>query len=272
MQNYTYHCHTNALNKYDGRNTAQEMIAQAERIGFTEIGISNHMCYHPNLLPSGPMNINDINEAIDTYNQIISEIKQAAQGAKIKVYAGFEVDFFPSKRWRDDFEKIVSTIKADYYIGASHIIQTPDESIVINPYDVLLKGYPCPDNFINDNYHNYWNILIEAIKSGYFSFMAHIDLHKIFNLGVEPEWDKQKWQVIETLSEYNQPFELNTSGWNKANEQHPHNWMLCELAKRNVPIIISDDAHSTQMLGQHFARAEQLLSDINYTNRWKPML
>ena len=102
--------------------------------------------------------------------------------------------------------------------------------------------------------------------------MAHIDLHKIFNLGVGPEWDKQKWQVIETLSEYNQPFELNTSGWNKANEQHPHDWMLRELAKRNVPIIISDDAHSTQMLGQHFARAEQLLSDINYTNHWKPIL
>lgn len=272
MQNYTYHSHTYALNKYDGRNTAKEMIEQAEKIGFSEIGISNHMCYHPNLSKSSPMNINDIYEAIDTYHQIISEIREAANGKKIKVYVGFEVDFFPSKRWRDDFEKISSTIKADYFIGASHIIQSPDESVMVNPYDVLLRGYPCPDNFITDNYYNYWNVLTEAIKSRYFSFMAHLDLHKIFNLGIEPEWDKQKWQIIDTLSEYEQPFELNTSGWNKANEQHPHTWMLRELAKRNVPIIISDDAHSTQMLGQHFSRAEQLLSDINYKNRWKPLM
>jgi len=123
MQNYTYHSHTYALNKYDGRNTAKEMIEQAEKIGFSEIGISNHMCYHPNLSKSSPMNINDIYEAIDTYHQIISEIREAANGKKIKVYVGFEVDFFPSKRWRDDFEKISSTIKADYFIGASHIIQ-----------------------------------------------------------------------------------------------------------------------------------------------------
>ena len=272
MQNYTYHCHTHALGKYDGKNSAQEMIEQAERIGFSEIGISNHMCYHPNIELSNPMNINDIYEAIDTYSQIISEVKQAAQGKKIKVYVGFEVDFFSSKRWRDDFEKISSMIQADYYIGASHVIQTSDESIIMNPYDVILHGYPCPKNFIKDNYHNYWNNLIEAIKSGYFSFMAHIDLHKIFNLGIESEWNEHKLQVIDALSKYNQPFELNTSGWNKANEQHPHNWMLQELAIRDVPVIISDDAHSIQMLGQHFERAEYLLSSINYKTRWKPLL
>jgi len=270
MQNYTYHCHTHALGKYDGRNTAQEMIEQAEKIGFTEIGISNHMCYHPNMIHSNPMNINDINEAIDTYQQIIEEVRQAAAFTTIKVFVGFEVDFFSSKLWRDDFETIMSNIKADYYIGASHVIQTADESIIINPYDVLHHGYPCPENFIVENYHNYWKNIVEAIKSGYFSFIAHLDLHKIFRLGIEPEWDNPKRKVIEALTEYKQPFELNTSGWNKSNEQHPHDWMLKELAVCKVPVIISDDAHSIQMLGQHFSRAEQLLSDINYTTRWKP--
>ncbi len=267
MQKYTYHSHTSALNKYDGRNSAIEMISRAEELGFEAIGISNHMCYHPNIAHSNPMNISDIGEAIDTYLQIIEEIRQASRYSKIKVYAGFEVDFFPSVRWRNDFEKIISTINADYYIGSSHVIRTQDESIIINPYDVLLHGKPCPKNFIEDNYHHCWDNLIESIKSGYFKFICHLDLHKIFKLGIEPTWDKQKWQVIDTLSLYNQPYELNTSGWNKANEQHPQDWVLKELANRNVPIIISDDAHSVNMIGQHFECAEQLLASLNYTNR-----
>ena len=272
MQNYTYHSHTCALNKYDGKNTALEMITRAEELGFEAIGISNHMCYHPNIILSNPMNIADIEEAVDTYQRIIEEIHNASRYAKIKVYVGFEVDFFPSKLWRDDFEQIISRINADYYIGSSHVIRTADEKQIINPYDVILHGYPCPDNFIKDNYHNCWSNLIESIKSGYFAFIAHLDLHKIFKLGIEPEWNQQKMQVIETLAKYNQPYELNTSGWNKAGEQHPQDWILQELSKRDVPVIISDDAHSVDMLGQHFERAEQLLQDIGYTNRWKPNL
>ena len=216
--------------------------------------------------------IADIEEAVDTYQRIIEEIHNASRYAKIKVYVGFEVDFFPSKLWRDDFEQIISRINADYYIGSSHVIRTADEKQIINPYDVILHGYPCPDNFIKDNYHNCWSNLIESIKSGYFAFIAHLDLHKIFKLGIEPEWNQQKMQVIETLAKYNQPYELNTSGWNKAGEQHPQDWILQELSKRDVPVIISDDAHSVDMLGQHFERAEQLLQDIGYTNRWKPNL
>ena len=246
------------------------MIDRATELGFEEIGISNHMCYHPNMILSNPMNNNDIEKAIDTYLQIIEEIRSAACYSKIKVFVGFEVDFFPSKRWRDDFEKIMSRIKADYYIGASHVIRTTDESIIVNPYDVILHNYPCEPDFIEKNYYNYWDTIIEAIKSRYFSFIAHIDLHKIFKLGTGIEWDNKKWQTIDTLAAYNQPYELNTSGWNKCNEQHPHDWMLAALSERNVPIIISDDAHSTQMIGQHFERAEILLNNIGYSNRWKP--
>ena len=54
--------------------------------------------------------------------------------------------------------------------------------------------------------------------------------------------------------------------------QHPATWMLKELNKRDVPVIISDDAHDTAMLGQHFERAENLLSDIGYTQRFSPFI
>ena len=87
---------------------------------------------------------------------------------------------------------------------------------------------------------------------------------------VEPEWDEYKWRIIEALEKHKQPFELNTSGYNRIDMQHPATWMLEELSKRGVPVIISDDAHDVSMLGQHFERAEKLLADIGYTSRFNP--
>jgi histidinol phosphate phosphatase hisJ family len=269
MQNYSYHAHTHALNKYDGKNTVSEMIAKAEEIGFSELGITNHLCYHPNIPLSNPMSYRDPGRAVEDYRQIVEEIRTAARRAKIKIYAGFEVDFFPSARWRKDFEKIMSAVKADYYIGSSHYMRNSDESELINPYDVLLHGYPCSSGAIEKYFPLCWDNVVESIKSGYFKFIAHPDLYKIFKLGIGPEWDKAKWRIIDALAEYNQPYELNTSGWNKAGEQHPHTWMLEELGKRNVPVVISDDAHSTAMLGQHFERAENLLQSMNYRARFR---
>lgn len=269
-QNYSYHTHTHALERFDGKNTATEMIAQAEAIGFTELGITNHLCYHPNLPLSNPMCYNDLRKAVDDYQQILESIRTAASKSKIKVYAGFEVDFFPSKAWRDDFERINSQIKADYYIGSSHYIRNSDESELINPYDVFFCGCSSHSRSnIERLFGNCWDNIIESIRSGYFAFIAHIDLYKIFNLGTTPEWDQAKMRVIETLADYQQPYELNTSGWNKSAEQHPIDWMLKELNRRNVPVVISDDAHSTAMLAQHYDRAETLLQDMNYQNRWK---
>ena len=83
------------------------------------------------------------------------------------------------------------------------------------------------------------------------------------------KWNYWKEKVIETLDEYKQPYELNTSGWTKIGEQHPHTWMLKELSYRKVPVVISDDAHRIEHVGQHFEQAEELLKDLNYKTRWK---
>lgn len=268
MQNYSYHTHTNALGRFDGKNTAEEMIQKAQEIGFQAIGITNHLIYHPNMPVTNTMAYNDLGAAIADYQQIIDEIRTASRQFSIKVYAGFEVDFFPSKQWRDDFEEIRAALGADYYIGSSHYMRNADETLLINPYDVLIHGQPCPAGTLESCLPLCWENVVESIKSQYFAFIAHLDLYKIFNLGTDSQHDIFKRKIIDALAEYNQPYEINTSGWNKAGEQHPHTWMVSELVQRNVPVVISDDAHSVAMLGQHYGRAEALLSELNCKNRW----
>lgn len=273
MQNFSYHTHTNSFGCYDGHNTIEEMINAARTKGFCELGISNHLIYHPNIYngceqaKNDKMYHADFNKAQDIFKRTIDKIKEVADKEKFKVYAGFEVDFFPSLKWRDSFEKIITEVKPDYLIGSTHFIRTSDETKMCNIY--YIKSLEAADDEKEEMLKNYWQNIIEAIKSGYFDFIAHLDVCKLFNLCCEEKWNYWKEKVIETLDEYKQPYELNTSGWTKIGEQHPHTWMLKELSYRKVPVVISDDAHRIEHVGQHFEQAEELLKDLNYKTRWK---
>lgn len=270
MQNFSYHTHTNSFGIFDGRDSAAEMIKRAEEIGYKKLGISNHLCFHPNVKTPGRMFFTEYNKAVDIYKRVVEEIRLAAEKASIPVYVGFEVDFFPSAGWRNIFEKFRKDLNVDYFIGATHFLRESDESGVYNLYHLRRDNIVFSPDEETVYLKNYWENVIESVKSGYFDFIAHLDVCKIFGFCLDESWDELKYKLIETLAKYKQPYELNTSGWNKCDEQHPHLWMLEELNKRNVPVILSDDAHSTDMLAQHFERAEQLLESLNYKNRYIP--
>lgn len=269
IQKFSYHTHTNSFGIYDGRSSIDEMLTAAKAIGFEEIGISNHLICNTSGTRFTPQFFTDFNAAETVYLKTIEEIRTLAQAYNIKVYVGFEVDYFMSATWCKNFEKLIDKLEVDYLIGSTHCLMNKDASWFQNIYEMQWKPVVVSDEQREEGIKNYWLNIVASIKSGYFDFVAHLDVIKIFNMGLEPKWDEYKWKVIEALSEMKTPYELNTSGWTKSEEQHPHTWMLEELNKRNVPVVISDDAHSTSMLGQHFEKAEQLLSDLNYTNRWK---
>ena len=118
----------------------------------------------------------DFNKAQDIFKRTIDKIKEVADKEKFKVYAGFEVDFFPSKQWRDSFEKIIQEVKPDYLIGSTHFIRTADETKMCNVY--YSKSLNISDDEKEEMLKNYWRNIIEAIKSRYFDFMAHLDVCK----------------------------------------------------------------------------------------------
>lgn len=265
MQKFSYHTHTNTFGICDGRNSATEMVQKATEIGYTEIGISNHFMYHPNIIGSSLMYFQDEKKALDFCKRMIETLREETKDAKIKVKIGFEVDFFESSAWRKVFESIVSKLEVDYLIGSTHMLINKDESMIVSLYEFRDKSTLPLDDIMSI----YWQRLCRAIESGYFSFMTHLDLPKLWNICAEDCWLPHKEKVVEALIKYKQPYELNTSGWTKCGEQHPALWMLEELNKHDVPVVISDDAHSIGMLAQHFDKAEALLSSINYRKRFK---
>ena len=96
MQKFSYHTHTNSFGIYDGHNSASEMIAAAENIGYTEIGISNHMICKKGISLFTPQFFADFKQAETVYLKTIDEIRTVAQKHKIKVYVGFEISNLPN--------------------------------------------------------------------------------------------------------------------------------------------------------------------------------
>lgn len=271
MQNFTLHTHNNEL-RFDGYADAKTMIQKAQDLNLQTIGVSNHIIVNKTLNFSPekePMYFNDFNKATTTYLKHIEILENLKQSFKIDIKIGFECDFFTSKDWRNSFEKMIKQLPIDYLIGSNHFLKSQDESFLCNIYH--LKKIPNrPDDETLHLYTiNHYKNITECIKSGYFTFIAHLDYCTIFNLGNDSRYDSYKQDIIDALKETKTPLELNTSGYDRINRPHPEPWILKELAKTNsVPILISDDAHRPESLTQHFNEAEDLLKSLNYTNRF----
>lgn len=259
MQNFSIHTHTTG---YDGKNTIKEMIEQAKKLDWSAIGISNHIVFHENMPLFHPMFYSDYKIALEYYKRTVEEIKEQALHYNISVLVGFEVDFFKSRAWRNNFEKLIDHIEYDYLIGSTHCLYNENESKIYQLYDYTRPKFP-EKEFID----SYWDNIKESIKSGYFDIIAHIDLIKVFGLDNAKYWN-DKLEIAHLLAKYNVATELNTGGRAKYNDFYPSLELLQELNKNNVSLLISDDAHSKDDLGNYYIDAENMLNSIKYKNRF----
>lgn len=268
MQDFSYHTHNNSQGIGDGRNTCDEMLLKAEKIGFSEIGVSNHYIVHPNITRGHKQDFTDFNKALDYAKRDIDETREAAARHKIKVYAGFEVDFYPSTMWRNAFEKMLKEVKPDYVIGSTHNAFSRDEKYIHNIWGEI-SAQQLQNSELRQRMENYWQNIIEAINSGYFAFIAHWDLASNLGVCTDESWNDWKWKVIEAFKISKIPFEINTNGIRRCGRPSPDWWIVEELVKAGVPTLISDDAHSVEMLGQHFAEVESRLAEFGCKNRFR---
>ena len=278
MQKFNLHCHTNFGGVFDGNNTAEEMISSYEQKGFETVGISNHCIYNKffettaklkdnNYADISAMYFYNIDKLIDTHKKSFESIDEAASKHKIKVLKGFEMDFFMSKDWIKAFDKITKELKPDYIIGATHFLRNKDESFLYNLY--FLKHMNSEykkeiDGFVR----NYWKNVIEAVKSGCFNFIAHPDYCCQFGLGVGSEWDDYRSELIEALYKTKTACEINTKCLRTTGNPSPTWNLINEMIKKEIPLLISDDAHRIEDTGALFDEVEHKLKEFDCKKRF----
>ena len=268
MQNFSLHTHTIG---FDGKNTEEEMVIQAQNVGIKQLGFSNHFIVHNNII-NAPMyayakkgNYHTIysssfEEAIDKFLVHYQKIDELKKNSDIKLLKGMEVDFFDNPVWREGFEKALQILKPDYLIGSAHFVE--QDNILYNSHD--LKAMPQAQQ--NMMIHKYWQNQRALASSKLFTFVAHLDLLKKVGLGQDQMWQEDEFKTVCEIKKSGLKVELNTSAFNFGEEPYPGKRIMNMLAEQNIPVLISDDAHNVARIGANFDKAESIAKSCGITN------
>ena len=277
FQRFSYHSHTNFS---DGKNTPEEMIAQAKAIGFTELGITDHLIVHKNITASpswqsmtkyNEVHIyqKDFRACLPAFQQHCENLRKIALREKFKVSIGFEVDFFTYDGWLEELKDFLSNLDYDYVISGNHFLFDENCQTIYNINKDLVNF--CDDEYIRKLIKQHFINIRKSVESRLFKFVAHLDyVRKMGGVYCQPgDYWAEKIAVLESLEKFGVGMEVSTKGLRKIGDYYPCAQLLQEASKRDISVVISDDAHRTSELGDGFVQAEAKLLENNLLKRLK---
>lgn len=259
-----YHSHTSFS---DGNQDPREYVLKAVELGLKAFGFS---CHAP--VPyKTEWSIK--HKKLQKYFTAIDELK-AEFADKIEIYKGLEIDYFKSNPYCK--RSYISSLNLDYFIGAIHFIDEFKDGTPWNfdfGKELFLKGFKeifreNPQHVIERFYGKTMTMLYEMKPV----VLAHFDKIKMINYYDNYFSQDEDWyvmlveQALDVLNDSDVIMEINTKGKyrGKINEQYPSSWILHKANKLNIPVTISSDCHSPELMIEGFQEVAELLLDAGY--------
>jgi histidinol-phosphatase (PHP family) len=248
-----YHIHTKRCRHATGE--AGEYLRQAERIGLSEIGFSDHCPYFRTFKKS--VSLKNVAMPVAELPEYVEEITRLRKRSRIPIRLGMEVDFLPG-----DFKAftLLKRYDFDYFIGSIHFIDEWgfDQEEFLIEFDKMGKRRA----FIR-----YCDLLGKMGDSCLFDIVGHIDLPKKFghypDKGIFPHFEK----ALRHIKAGHMAVEVNTSGLDrKAQEMYPSQKILEMCYNLDIPITLGSDSHKPEEVGRHFDLAKKVLRKVGYTS------
>lgn len=218
----------------------------------------------------------------------ISEIQKlkSAYSDKLQIYASLEIDYIPHLIGPNS--SFIREAKLDYTIGSVHFVdQFADGSHweIDGTTSVFHKGLQqIFGGDIRKAVTRYFELTRMMVRDECPDIIGHIDKIKMQNEGNKYFDENEEWykkEVLKTLdviAQTNVIIEVNTRGLykKKTTEPYPGKWILSEILKRNIPVMINSDCHHPKEITAEFSAAAALLKEtgfktlrIFYDNQWK---
>ena len=233
-----YHLHVIA---HDDRPMTVENILSycevAEARGIKQMGITEHDRYL---------------DKID-----VAAFQEAReQSSEVGLRLGIEIDFVPGQEER--MEADATALPYDYVIGSVHRVdgdevdRATDQS-VYERYETY------------ELYAAYYRNVREAALSGRFEVIGHPDLIKIFRRYPDKDITQILEETADAVAESGVVVDVNAAGLRKpVGEIYPSKKFLEMFHRRNVPIILSSDAHAPNEVAAGYDKSLKLVHDVGY--------
>jgi histidinol-phosphatase (PHP family) len=260
-----YHSHTNFS---DGSDAPAVYIEEAIRQGMHSYGFS---CHAPVLFEnSWSMK----REKMDQYFEEIKKLK-IAYNSSIKIHPSLEIDYIPGIA--SPASELFTNYPLDYKIGSIHFVDAFDDGYpwgIDGSAKLFAEGI---EKIWNKDakkaVQKYYQLLREMISLAKPDIIGHFDkirMHNEENLyfSEEDSWYRREvFESLELLGDSKCMVEVNTRGMYRGNKKEPYPslWILKEMAKMNIPIVLNSDAHKPDEITGHFPKASVMLIECGYT-------
>lgn len=235
-----------------------KFIEEANQKGIDHFGISEHAYhfYQTGQILSNPW----VNERryydMDDYVRLFHQ----AWNKNIDVKMSIEMDYTPGKH--EEMDKFIRSYDFDYVIGSIHWVD--DFGIDLAEYR---KEWERRDLY--ETYRKYYDQVVTLAQSNLFDIVGHLDLVKIFKYVPEDEdfLLEQYDRATTALAESKTCVEISTAGLRKpVGQLYPDPKLLKMCHDKNIPIVLSSDAHIPSDVGADFDQAIALARSVGYTS------
>ena len=233
-----YHLHVVAHG--DRPMTVENILAYcdvARERGILQMGITEHDRY-----------LDDIDLAA------FQEAREKSRDVELRL--GIEIDFVPGNEERMQHDS--TALPYDYVIGSVHRVDGeevdhPDHTEIYERWDTY------------DLYEAYYANVRAAALSGRFDVLGHPDLIKIFRNFPEQDITGMLEETADAVAESGIVVDVNAAGLRKpVGEIYPSRKLLEMFHRRNVPIVLSSDAHAPDQVGMGYEKSIPLVRDVGY--------
>lgn len=244
----------------DGRNTPEEMVQTALRLGFHTLGFSEHAC-----LDIDPAAMSPEQEAL--YRAEIQHLQRSYQN-RIHILLGCEHDWLSP----------ADISEYEYAIESVHFVRVRGEVFCVDRgknylKDVIRRLYG------GDPYamcRDYFRTVCASCEGTGADILGHIELVMKFNEERElfddsdPRYLRWALEAAACAADSGRLVELNTGAIARGyrSQPYPGPAMLRLLADRKAPIILTSDCHNADFLDCHFSEAAALARDCGFRTAW----
>ena len=230
----------------------EDYIQRGIELGLDAVGFAFHL---PVAIPVD-YKINVTRAELDLLVPQVEALR-AAYRDDIPVLLGGEADYLPGSE--AEAEALVAAYRFDHVVGSVHFVGdwAFDSPRAVHEYD----------NWdIRELYETYFGLVCDAMDTGIFDIVGHVDIVKKFGFRPNGDWSDLVEAVALSAARTGMCVEINTGGRDKpARQFYGTEPIVRRLHAAGAPICFGSDAHAPEEVARYFDEAVALARLCGYT-------